>query len=57
MAEKKRCSHCSGTGSTNKYCCLKAIGSEDKYEGMCSPEVKCCACNGTGEANSGSNNW
>ena len=57
MAEKKRCSHCSGTGSTSKYCCLKAVGAEDKYKGMCSPEVKCCACNGTGEANSGSNDW
>jgi len=57
MAEKKLCAHCSGTGSTSNYCCFKAIEAENKYKGMFSPQVKCCACNGTGEQSSGSNKW
>ena len=49
MSKKKLCAHCSGTGDSTKYCCLKAVGAEHLYREGRPASVKCCGCNGTGE--------
>ena len=47
MGDRQRCGHCWGSGSSDKSCCVANVGmTPSKW--MCNPNVKCCACNGTG---------
>ncbi|MFH1803067.1 MAG: hypothetical protein ABH864_06510 [archaeon] len=43
------CSHCGGTGTSNRYCCFKSAGGKDDGTPCAGyGESRCCACLGKG---------
>lgn len=47
MSERRKCSHCDGSGSTTWSCCNEeALGRSSRWGG--NSNVRCCVCGGSG---------